>query len=136
MPKGYPKKPRAVTTYVPASEVLSRSNASAPEAPAPAQEARNPMDGPRPVQIPPKAGMSPEALRRCRRLKVSAYVGDGPRWKLEVLGPEGDNRILAHETVRTPQDFARVKRAWMGKYRIPPENVTEAEDHVPSGAAN
>lgn len=83
---------------------------------------------PKRVVVPPKVGMSEAALRRCRRLSMVS-LGEG-RTRLEVHPPVPDDRILERLIVRTPQDLARVKMAYMAKYRIPPENVVE----VPNGS--
>lgn len=83
---------------------------------------------PKRMVVPPKVGMSEAALRRCRRL-LMVSLAEG-RLRLEVRAPEPDDRILEQLIVRTPQDVARVRTAYMAKYRIPPENVME----VPNGS--
>jgi len=103
-----------------------------PEAVYEEQERPPPEEVPeRPTQFqPPKGGMSEAALKRCRRLIITdAEVTGVYRKLLTVKGPAGSGaKVLEQLSVRTPQDLARVRRAWCAKYRIPPENVTEKGD--------
>jgi len=110
------KKPSRYTTDV---------DAALNEQPLPQQP-----DPEKPVQVtPPKGGMSEAALARCRRLTITDVSDeDSPfRKELMVHPPSPDDRVLETIVVRTPQDLARVKRSYMAKYRIPPENITEEE---------
>jgi hypothetical protein len=79
--------------------------------------------------VPPKSGMSPAALRRCRTLVV-APIGDPEdhRQKITVYSPGPNERVLDTLIVRTPQDLSRVMRSYRAKYRIPSENVTVLSD--------
>ncbi len=79
--------------------------------------------------IPPKGGMSRAALNRCRTM-VIAPIGDPEdhRQKITVFAPEPGCREVESIVVRTPQDLARVTRAYRAKYRIPKENVTVLGD--------
>lgn len=73
---------------------------------------------------PPKAGMSIRGIERCRRMLIRP-VGDVEDRRTQVLvyAPAPDNRIISEQIVRTEQDLARVRMAFMAKYRIPKENV-------------
>lgn len=69
------------------------------------------------------AGMSPRALAQSRRLDVI----DDPERKdvttMKVYDPRLNNKLIETQVSRTPQDRTRIKRALMGKYRIPQQNV-------------
>lgn len=69
-----------------------------------------------------KPGMSAAALARCKRLMIEE-LGDG-RKRLVVTDPRLAGREVAVATASTPQDEERIKRAMMGKHRIPIELVT------------
>lgn len=71
-------------------------------------------------------GISPAQLKRCRTLQATDIgVGAEYRWTLEVFDPRVANGTRAINTLiaRTPQDFSRMKRSLVTKYRIPQENV-------------
>ena len=81
---------------------------------------------PEKTKVPPKSGMSDRGLQRCRRLYISKVgIDEEKRVKLTVYTPVPDERIIETLTVRTPQDFQRVKMSFMAKYRIPPENIVD-----------
>lgn len=70
------------------------------------------------------------AAQRCHRLRIIPSLAPKapPGAKhIQVLTPESESpeRILVGYPVRTPQDEARVKQHFMGRYRIPQENVED-----------
>lgn len=68
--------------------------------------------------------MSEAGLARCRRMTIKEeHTSESKTWKLVVVDPRLDNKVVAEGVVHTEQDLARYKRAWMGKFRIPNENV-------------
>lgn len=72
-----------------------------------------------------KPGMSAAALARCKRLMIED-LGDG-RKRLVVTDPRLPDHEVAVSITRTPQDEERIKRAMMGKHRIPAQLVTVVE---------
>ena len=71
--------------------------------------------------------MSPRATARCRRIEVeSNYKGKDiskMNMTIKVFDPKTESSI-AEMTIRTRQDYFRILRAWMSKYRVPSENVS------------
>lgn len=66
--------------------------------------------------------MTEAALARCRSLNIEKQP-DG-RTRLWVKDPRVPKESVREYFARTPQDVARIKRAFMGQYRIPEQNVT------------
>ena len=70
--------------------------------------------------------MSKAALARCRRLKIIRQEGvENEIAVLEVTDPRMNDKVVATYRARTEHDITRVKRAYMGQYRIPKELVWE-----------
>ncbi len=71
-------------------------------------------------------GMSPAGLKRCRTLLITDEGDESVfRKRLEVIDPRKPGHPVASLVVRTRNDFERVKRSYMGRFRIPLENVEE-----------
>ncbi len=70
-------------------------------------------------------GQSPRALAQSRRMELTPVEGNPKATTVTIIDPRLNDRVIHTITVRTPQDLARVKRALMGKYRIPAPNVKE-----------
>lgn len=79
-------------------------------------------------------GMSPAALARCRQLSIDP--GSEPGLTVISVYDPRLKRKVASQMVRTPQDLARYKRAWMSKFRIPAENVTDNTEAQPEASEN
>jgi hypothetical protein len=76
-----------------------------------------------------KAGMSEFALARCRKMVVYDESDDQKYLKrIVVIDPRLEDRVLANHVVRTKQDYSRVTRSYMSKYRIPHQNVITSEE--------
>lgn len=69
------------------------------------------------------AGMSPAALARCKKLKLST-IEEG-RTLLEVTDPRAGEKVVDTYTARTDQDVMRIRRAFVKKHSIPAENVRD-----------
>lgn len=80
--------------------------------------------------MPTHVKMSPDALARCRSMKITR-LEDGIRSKLEVFDPKFGNRAIAVQVVRTEHDLARFKLAWTRTFQVPPENLTEVSETQP-----
>jgi hypothetical protein len=72
------------------------------------------------------AGMSKEALKRCRGMTIEDQgTKESFLVRLSVTDPRLNDKELVFYRARAPVDVERVKRAWMTKYRIPRENIRE-----------
>lgn len=68
------------------------------------------------------------ALNRMRSMTLTERKhGDVVLTDIKVYDPgrQDDSKPVHSITVRTAQEVERYRRAYMGKYRVPPENVTD-----------
>ncbi len=78
-------------------------------------------------------GQSPRALKQARRMELTPNEANPRATDIAVIDPRLNDRVIHRITVRTPQDLTRVKRALMGKYRIPPPNVSQVSAEPAEG---
>lgn len=71
-----------------------------------------------------RRGMSPNALARCRRMKITLDNTGGYSALIQIEDPGQGGKVCATYKCRLPSDTERVQRNWVAKYKIPPENVT------------
>lgn len=72
--------------------------------------------------------LSPDQLKRCRSMEIIRNSeSDLNVVIMKVFDPRSPGRVMKEYRARTKQDVERVRRAFMQKYRIPVQNITEVD---------